>query len=140
MSEPREVSSPYRSLKGPPTAKESAFWAKLSAGWIYFIRSGHGTPVKIGFTGPDTLECRLAQLQTGHPYKLYVTAKARGSIHDERTVHRIFATDRLQGEWFKSTPRLVAFMNRLEAGESLPKVVADEMTDRDRRPNWAAGY
>jgi hypothetical protein len=91
-----------------------------------FHPSAPKTPVKIGFSGYTSLPARVAELQIGNPYKLRVVAQALGSVDDERVCHQIFAADRVSGEWFKDTLRLVTFMNRLEK-ESLVDVIADEL-------------
>ena len=117
-------------------------WNQFMDGWVYFVRSAPKTPVKIGFSGHTSLSARVAALQTGSPYKLRIVAQALGSVDDERVCHQIFAADRVAGEWFKDTPRIVAFMNRLET-EPLIEVIADEMagdSDEARRIRRLVGY
>lgn len=49
-------------------------------------------------------------------------AKLRGTIEDERSIHRALAAERLQGEWFNFSPRVRAFIVRIAewpAGEAL---------------------
>ena len=64
--------------------------------FTYIIQGDPGTPVKIGRT--EDVDRRLADLQTANPMTLRVLF-----IHDgdcEAELHRLFAEDRIQGEWF----------------------------------------
>ena len=76
---------------------------------VYFIRD-EGGPIKIGKTrGP--VESRLASLQTGNPRRLTLLATTRA--YSERELHSRFWEERIAGEWFKPSRRLLAFVNGL---------------------------
>jgi hypothetical protein len=45
-------------------------------------------------------------LQTGSASELIMLATHAGTQDDERELHRIFASDRIQGEWFDSSEPL----------------------------------
>ncbi len=68
-------------------------------GVVYFIQDSVTAAVKIGFClkRPDK---RLAALQTGNSNPLRLLGHVPGSERDERRLHRTFAPQRLQGEWF----------------------------------------
>lgn len=80
--------------------------------YVYFIRAGEDGPIKIGIAFNPYL--RLDELQTGNPYRLRLIGARPGGLADERGLHRTFAADRLEGEWFKPTEALLALVARHE--------------------------
>lgn len=75
--------------------------------FVYFIRAVSGGPIKIG-VGTDPAQ-RLAVLQPGNPEKLRILGVIPGAGHKrERQLHLQFGESRLNGEWFKPTPELLA--------------------------------
>jgi hypothetical protein len=103
----------------------------------YFVQAVGGGPVKIGRTRKPMDE-RLRALQTGSPVKLRVIGVIEGDREGE--CHRKFAHDRLHGEWFTATDKLLKFI-RLQASvprgviltERVPRAMG-EMTAKDREP------
>lgn len=83
-------------------------------GCVYFIRSEKTHAIKIGFTAGQ-IENRLSALQTAHPYKLQVLATSRGNRESEKALHARFESLRLEGEWFKPHPDLLAYISVLLA-------------------------
>lgn len=75
---------------------------------IYFIQAEGLGHIKIGFTDHDDTLQRLVQLQTGSPVPLRLLGTIPGTLNDEKTLHRRFASDRVQGEWFKPSTKLLA--------------------------------
>jgi hypothetical protein len=73
-------------------------------GFVYFIGSRAFRPIKIGFS--DQPKTRLADLQTAHPFRLNLLTCIAGPVALERRLHRVFAADRLMGEWFRRSSRL----------------------------------
>jgi hypothetical protein len=75
---------------------------------IYFIRSCHAGPVKIGYVADEyALDARLGSLQVANPEELYVDAVLPGDRDQERALHERFAPGRIRGEWFRGdTPGL----------------------------------
>jgi hypothetical protein len=64
-------------------------------------------PVKIGITG--NVRARLASVQTGYPKPLEALAVFNTPNRDiarkwESAFHKMFAADRLEGEWFNADP------------------------------------
>lgn len=95
---------------------------------VYFVRAGADGPIKIGFSWNPW--ARVADLQVGCPEQLRIIVTVKGDRVDERAVHRRFESSRLQGEWFKATPELLAFIVDVVRTESL---VQAEYYARDRQ-------
>lgn len=76
---------------------------------VYFTQAVDGGPIKIGVT--EDVPARLASLQTGSPLPLRVlaTLPAVGQ-RGEADIHERFASARRHGEWFESTPDLLAYI------------------------------
>ena len=92
--------------------------AEIAArGDLYFIQSGTDGPIKIGMTG-YRIERRMKALQTAHPFKLVLLALVRGAGIDEPEYHARFAEHRLEGEWFRPAPELLAEIERLATHHS----------------------
>lgn len=103
-------------------------------GNVYFI--GCGSLIKIGFAQDVTQ--RLAQLQTGNPEPLCVTAvivDAPASL--ERLLHFVFKAARARGEWFNKSPDLSRLISHVQAGakpKTLPEIVYyASLEDNSRR-------
>jgi hypothetical protein len=88
--------------------------------YVYFIRSCGGTSmIKIGkATDPER---RLAELQTGSPFKLKLLAKficrsEKHALHVESILHNYCKRWRIRGEWFEygRTKGLLAMLQRRE--------------------------
>ena len=76
---------------------------------IYFIQLGTNGPIKIGCSrNPPN---RLRTLQTSHPLEiLRLLGHFRGGPQVERGLHQTFASDRIRGEWFVCSPKLLKFI------------------------------
>lgn len=90
-------------------------WFMLMAGEsVYFVQSGTGGPIKIGFT--RKVGERIWGMQTGNPEELkllLVLALYEDADMDmERRLHKRFAKDRIRNEWFKPSFRLLSFIHR----------------------------
>lgn len=72
---------------------------------VYFIREPNSGAVKIGISVKPRM--RMAELQCAHAFELELLAYAKGDIAAERALHDEFAADRLKGEWFKGSERLM---------------------------------
>lgn len=70
----------------------------------YFIGPEHG-PIKIGSARDPWL--RLWTLQTGYPEELFLWAFADIKDFGERDLHQEFSEDRLRGEWFTRSERIL---------------------------------
>lgn len=67
-------------------------------GFIYFVCTGNGGPVKIGWSLHP--ERRLAMLQVGNPERLKLLGAVAGTREDERRIHDALAPEHILGEWF----------------------------------------
>jgi len=83
-------------------------------GVVYFLETDDSQFVKIGFS--RRVHGRLLELDTNRPstFKFKIIGAIPGSRHVETWLHRLFAKDCDNGEWFRSTPRLRTLINILE--------------------------
>ncbi len=63
-----------------------------------------GLRTKIGLT--KNIKKRVQNLQTGSSGELVVCALEPGGIEREQKLHKLFESERRQGEWFVCTPKL----------------------------------
>lgn len=94
---------------------------------IYFIQSGNGGPIKIGFTESD-VQARFSQLQTGSPYPLTLLGVIHGDQNAEKALHEKFKAHHIRNEWFephKEILRYVAMADPLEEAKINPDFVFD---------------
>lgn len=109
--------------------------------YIYFIRKEKGGPIKIGTTADPGQ--RLVAIQGANPDPLCIVGVAAGGRGAENRIHKVFAKDRLHGEWFQPTPRLLALVERLPSwdevreGAKCPRIVSRTDT---YRMLYQAGY
>jgi hypothetical protein len=101
---------------------------------LYFISSeSPDYPVKIGYTAADPKH-RARELQTASPERLIVLAACDGERKHEIELHEEFAADRLIGEWFKRTPRLMDAIEKFGAegySKIAPRPYAEPATVRE---------
>ena len=102
---------------------------------LYFIQAGgRRGPIKIGHS--ISVKARLDSLQCGNPQPLRVLC-ARDFEGHERALeswwHRVFAEDRIRGEWFRCTDKLRLFIWFVfctdERGQPIP--------EREREVGWS---
>jgi hypothetical protein len=105
---------------------------KKPTSWVYFLRSGETGPIKIGYTG-TTPNARLSALQTGNPEPLRLIGAVPGTMADESRLHDRFSGARIQGEWFRPVPELLAFIEGALFGCREMPGSYDDMVDRE---NW----
>lgn len=81
--------------------------------YIYFIQHNDiAGPVKIGLASDPA--ARLAALQTGNPFPLFLRAYAAGGRHAEGNVHRCLRSLNIRGEWFRCASTLKSFLAAVE--------------------------
>lgn len=80
---------------------------------VYFIQmGGHDGPIKIGWTDGNPLS-RLSAIGTGNPHDLALIAIIPDAARSlEGQLHREFRNDRVRGEWFAASPRLLDYIAR----------------------------
>jgi hypothetical protein len=106
---------------------------------IYFVRSGHAGPIKIGCScNPDE---RIKSLCTATSWPIERMALMEGGPFLERQLHKRFAHLRIRGEWYDPGPDLIDFVQRegepWTAVESVPEDVwcdPNPVEDKPRRP------
>lgn len=87
---------------------------------VYFASNGHGC-IKVGQTAYP-LATRLAQIQAGSPYRLYVCATIASGDRKaiEKQIHRSLADRRLHGEWFSMTDAEAVAIAQQYGGRATP--------------------
>lgn len=77
---------------------------------VYFIGSESGH-IKIGLAFKPAL--RLKELQCASPFELKLLAERPGSRAVELYLHEFYAVERVRGEWFNGSERLLAYIEKL---------------------------
>lgn len=80
---------------------------------VYFIQAANGY-IKIGYTAE--LSRRFANIAGGIPLAVTLLHDIPGSYDLENDLHRRFAHLRENGEWFRSAPELLQFIDELKSG------------------------
>jgi len=84
--------------------------------FVYVILAEEVRRIKVGIsTSP---KARLAGMQTGSPCTLKLLAVARGSLYDERNLHKKLTQFHAHGEWFDLTDECLgmieAYMSKMK--------------------------
>lgn len=77
---------------------------------VYFAQAGDS--IKIGYS--RRVKRRINGLQTGSPSKLMTLHAMKGSRHNEAFIHKQLSHLRQQGEWFRKTNGLLAYIDWLK--------------------------
>ena len=128
------ISRPINANPGSPAFK--AIVAECLEGWrpaacclitypegsvVYFVGADEGSgAVKIGWS--TDLKKRMSALNTGSSRALTLLAWVRGGRVVEAHFHKAFKASRVNGEWFKRTPDLVALIADLATHSKLAKI------------------
>lgn len=142
------IGVPYRALKNERRAGRIAFhrvaarimylesdlreWQRdrcAAESWVYFIQGDPGTPIKIGFSAWAEIKYRISNLQSGNPQTLRLLCAAPGDRYWEKALHHEFATDRVRGEWFACSDKLLALVETLSKGATLFDALAKQGPD-----------
>lgn len=78
---------------------------------IYFISAGKGGPIKVGHSCMHEYRIRSG-IQPHNHEELIFLGCINGGYPEETTIKRMFAKDCIRGEWFRPTPRLMAFIRK----------------------------
>lgn len=81
---------------------------------IYFIQDTGGGEIKVGVAKKRQLMKVIGKLQLGNPseLKLLGVIPARNAGELQRELHTSFSDAHLRGEWFRSTPDLLAYIRQ----------------------------
>lgn len=79
---------------------------------LYFIQSlcPEGR-IKIGVS--SRIASRMGKMMVDCPYPVRLLKSVKDAAHMEKPLHREFSDDRVTGEWFRPSPRLLALIERL---------------------------
>jgi Meiotically up-regulated gene 113 len=100
---------------------------------LYFIRSGHDGPVKIGRAARPA--GRLRELQTGSPFPLHLLGTIPGGGHLERDLHARFNWLRIRGEWFRPDKTLLSYIVDRGGNVDPVSIPTPEPPPRELRPD-----
>ena len=81
-------------------------------GYIYFLLSDKHNALKIGFTR-NNLKQRLKDYFTHTPYDYDVLGAIKGTMMDERILHRRFVRYKIRGEWFNYSDELREYVEKV---------------------------
>lgn len=90
LSEAEGRKSPAQKRKEPP-----------NSGWVYFLSGKNEKMIKIGYSKDPNK--RASELQVASADKLSIKYAFRGTMADERRLHKLFSKYRRNGEWFHDT-------------------------------------
>lgn len=81
---------------------------------IYFVQDTGGGEIKVGVAKKRRLVKLIGKLQLGNPseLKLLGVIPARNAAALQRELHTTFSDAHLRGEWFRSTPDLLAYIRQ----------------------------
>ena len=70
--------------------------------------------IKIGFT-TETIQKRMSRLKTGNPKDIYCLCNYKGTILQEKELHKTFIKDRVRdnGEWFYPSSEIIDYINKI---------------------------
>lgn len=102
-----------------PATRRAACGHRLPGWWcfvkiIYFVQDTGGGEIKVGVARKRQLQKRIGKLQLGNPseLKLLGVIPARNAGELQRELHTTFSDAHIRGEWFRSTPDLLAYIRQ----------------------------
>lgn len=97
-----------------------------TSGFVYVIQAENFQRYKIGFSKHP--EQRIAQLQTGSPFKLNLIASWTGTENQEKQIHVALSHCRQVGEWFEIADLDLLKLQSIKARSTKIKNGAKEKT------------
>lgn len=98
----------------------NAVQASWNRDYVYFIgmapHHSNGSALQLCKIGrAHNLNARMAQLQTGNPYKLHLISSCLvdDAVAVELDLHQQYAVNRIQGEWFELTEGDILDVSRI---------------------------
>lgn len=102
------------------------------AGFVYFLRSGDA--IKIGFSRDP--QKRSRELRTALAEGITALAFVRGTLFDERALHRALWAHGRQGEWFTASRDVVQAMVQSIAAGRVMLPVDERATLSPKEPQY----
>lgn len=75
---------------------------------IYFLQSGSGGPIKIGYSAQLPKRLKAIHAINGEP--IHFLGAIAGTRAEESQIHERYRRERLHGEWFSLSQRLALFL------------------------------
>lgn len=79
-------------------------------GHVYFVESGTGGPIKIGWS--QDVERRIGELQVANAHKLRLLGVVPGTMQKEGELHATFSHLRMEAEWFQNSVEIHAYLDK----------------------------
>jgi hypothetical protein len=92
---------------------------------IYFVQVGKDGPIKIGYTA--NLSNRLSTLKTNNVEEMSLLQVLNGNKDFEKKFHKLFEKERIRGEWFYPSKRLLAVLAAIGSAKEQNKNLETEM-------------
>jgi hypothetical protein len=91
---------------------------------LYVVHDPSADAVKIGIT--RSVKPRISNLQLGsaHPLELILAIPAHAGL--ERVLHQYLDADRLRGEWFRLTPRVLVALELLMSADDFYRTALED--------------
>ena len=106
---------------------------------LYIVKAGEVNRYKIGRSG--SMDARFASMITNSPVSLKIVLIKKGEGYREPIIHKMFADERLHGEWFKASARLLKFIHD-ESIKNVPSEIYDALPKdlQDRFIEWMLNH
>ena len=80
--------------------------------------------IKIGFT-TETIQKRMSRLKTGNPKDIYCLCNYKGTILQEKELHKTFIKDRVRdnGEWFYPSSEIIDYINKINKEQNKNSII-----------------
>ena len=76
--------------------------------YVYFVQASHTKLIKIGRT--NDVYKRIRSLRTVVPDNVKLLGCVQEQTYTESSIHKMFATEREHGEWFRPSQRILKFI------------------------------
>lgn len=100
--------------------------------FTYFIQRGDDGPIKIGRAKRPRARLRTLATASAEPLRLLATLEG----DHEGALHLRHAADRMQGEWFRPTAKVLAEVERAKKDEARRAKMAAKAPARPTRGRW----
>lgn len=82
-------------------------WSTISSS-VYFVENSLNGLIKIGYSG--NYPTRMAQLNNQYKAKLKILGLMDGGLSEEKSIHKLFSENQVEGEWFSGCQAIRDFI------------------------------
>lgn len=112
---------------------------------VYFVRLDtpeDAGPIKIGVSASN-MRRRVDDFNGGYPWRVVPLGWAHGSANEERMIHSVLASYRMNGEWFRPSEQVRSFVAKCMAVGILeaisPRKAKPVRFDAEAYKSWLSG-